>query len=226
MSKRLALLGLLLLVPVPSVGVLAGVVLTPGSVLGRVVFLSGKVWLVGLPLFWYLVLEKGKVSWSRPARGGLGVGAVLGVLIGLAIGAVYWAAGEALIERAAVQQMAQRVGLANRYVYVAGAVYWVVVNAVLEEYVWRWFVVKECRALIGAWGAVVVSAVCFTVHHAIAMQVYFSWEVVALASAGICVGGMVWSWCYVRYGSIWPGYVSHAIVDVAVFAVGYDLIFG
>ena len=45
------------------------------------------------------------------------------------------------------------------------------------------------------------------------------------ASRNKALGGMAWSWCYVRFGSIWPAYVSHAIVDVAVFAVGWDLLF-
>jgi membrane protease YdiL (CAAX protease family) len=42
----------------------------------------------------------------------------------------------------------------------------------------------------------------------------------------VFTGGAIWSWLYVRYRSIWPGYLSHAIVDVAVFAVGWWIIFG
>jgi membrane protease YdiL (CAAX protease family) len=71
----------------------------------------------------------------------------------------------------------------------------------------------------------VVSAICFTLHHIIAMQVYFSWLVVVIASLGVFTGGALWSWCYLRYRSIWPGYISHAIVDIAIFAIGYRLIF-
>ena len=42
-----------------------------------------------------------------------------------------------------------------------------------------------------------------------------------LASAGVFVGGVAWSWLYRRSGSIWPGYLSHAIVDAAIMGVGY-----
>jgi membrane protease YdiL (CAAX protease family) len=41
----------------------------------------------------------------------------------------------------------------------------------------------------------------------------------------VFIGGCVWSWCFLRFRSIWPGYVSHVIVDVAVFAVGYLILF-
>ena len=43
---------------------------------------------------------------------------------------------------------------------------------------------------------------------------------------GVMIGGLVWSWMYMRYRSIWPGWVSHAIVDVAVFGVGAWVLFG
>ena len=39
-------------------------------------------------------------------------------------------------------------------------------------------------------------------------------------------GRASWGWLYLRHRSIWSGYVSHAIVDVAVFVIGYGLIFG
>lgn len=69
------------------------------------------------------------------------------------------------------------------------------------------------------------SALGFTLHHIVALQVYFAWHVTAIASLGLFVGGAIWAWLYLRYSSIWPAYLSHAIVDVAVFAIGYKLIF-
>jgi hypothetical protein len=47
-----------------------------------------------------------------------------------------------------------------------------------------------------------------------------------LGSCGVFLGGAAWSWLYLRYRSIWPGYVSHAIADAAIFIIGYRLIFG
>ena len=58
------------------------------------------------------------------------------------------------------------------------------------------------------------------------LAVFFPPAAVAAGSAGVFAGGVAWSWLYVRYGSIWPGYLSHAIVDVAVFGAGAALLFG
>jgi uncharacterized protein len=99
-------------------------------------------------------------------------------------------------------------------------------NAVLEEYVWRWFVFRKCEALVRiSWLAVLLSAALFTVHHVLALAAQFDWMITLAASAGVFLGGAVWSWCYLRYRSIWPGFVSHVIVDIAIFAIGWRLLF-
>ena len=74
--------------------------------------------------------------------------------------------------------------------------------------------------------AVVASGLCFTIHHVLALRLQFDWNVTILASTGVFVGGTGWSWMYFKYRSIWPGYLSHAIVDVAVFGLGWVIIFG
>ncbi|MCF7954758.1 MAG: CPBP family intramembrane metalloprotease [Phycisphaerae bacterium] len=224
-SKRMALLGLLLLVPAPSIGVFAGMITLPDNVIGKLVFAASKFWILVVPLFWVGFVEKENFSLSRPRNGGFGVAAGLGFLMSLVIVAAYAVFGPLLIDPAGIKSMAAEVGLANRYVYLGGAAYWILVNSVLEEYVWRWFVVKQCRVFMPRWPAIIVSAGCFTIHHIIAMQVYFSWPVTILASMGIFIGGATWSWCYLKYKSIWPGYISHAMVDAAVFGIGYILIF-
>lgn len=218
-------MALSLLLPVPSIGVLFGMILLPEHIAGKLIFFASKVWILAVPLFWHLVIDKQKLSWSEPVHGGFGVAVLIGVVISAIILIGYFAIGKYLIDVQLIKDMAQNTGLANPYVYLCGAVYWITVNSVLEEYVWRWFVVQRCRILMPVSAAIAASAFFFTVHHIVAMQIYFNWLVVTIASVGIFIGGAVWSWCYVRYRSIWPGYVSHAIVDVAVFAIGYFLIF-
>ena len=70
------------------------------------------------------------------------------------------------------------------------------------------------------------SACGFTLHHIFALWAQFDWRVTALASLGVFVGGLLWSWLYLRYRSVWPCWVSHAIVDVPIFVIGWWLIFG
>jgi membrane protease YdiL (CAAX protease family) len=223
-KRTKALLALVLLVPIPSLGTYLGMVGLAGQGLGQALFLASKVWILLLPLVWQLVVKREALSWSKP-HGGFLTGGLLGAGISLVILACYHFLGSRLLEPAQFQKMAANVGLGEVRIYLAAAAYWILANSVLEEYVWRWFVVENCRALLPAGAAIAASALGFTLHHILALHVYCAWPVVVLGASGVFIGGALWSWCYLRYRSVWPGYLSHAIVDVAIFAIGYDLIF-
>ena len=38
------------------------------------------------------------------------------------------------------------------------------------------------------------------------------------------IGGLVWSWTLLRWNSLLPGWISHALVDVAVLVVGASIL--
>ena len=82
------------------------------------------------------------------------------------------------------------------------------------------------RAQRRAWPAVILSALLFTVHHVFALAAQVDWRVTLLASVGVFIGGVTWSWLYRRYRSIWPGYLCHLMADAPIFVIGYVLIFG
>ena len=224
-TRRRAFRALLFLVPAPSLGTALGLVLTPGTVVGQLGFAASKVWIALFPLFWLLYVERAPLSWSGPRRGGLGMGALLGLVIGAVIVGAYFSIGPLLIDTARVRTMAIRAGLGTPGVFLAGAAYWITANSLIEEYVWRWFVFRQCERLMAARTAIFLSAFFFTMHHIVALHVYLDWFGVALTCTGVFVGGAAWSWCYRRYRSIWPGYVSHAIVDLAIFWIAWRLIF-
>jgi membrane protease YdiL (CAAX protease family) len=218
-------IALALLIPAPTIGVLFGMIIAPGTRIGLFIFSFSKVWILILPLLWHLFVDRQPLSLSPARHGGFFVGTALGLMIGLMIVAGYVFIGRKLIDPASFRAPLETTGLGSPRVYLAATAYWAFVNALLEEYVWRWFVVSRLRQLVPAGAAIAWSAAAFTLHHIFAMQVYLPLFVTAVASAGIFIGGVAWSWCYVRYRSVWPGYVSHAIVDLAVFAVGYHVLF-
>ncbi len=224
-----ALLALVLLVPAPSIGAAAGMLIpaTAGTPVGQAIYIAGKVWLVMLPAVWWLWIDRGKLSWSPLRNGGLGVGVALGLLISAAIFAAYMLFGRDLIDSDQVREAAERSGIDVPWRFLVLAVYLCTLNAMLEEYVWRWFVFRKCEVLVkSGWLAVLLSAALFTGHHVLALAAQFDWLVTILASTGVFIGGAAWSWCYLRYRSIWPGFVSHVIVDIAIFIIGWQLIFG
>lgn len=200
-------------------------IIAPGPI-GQTIFMASKVWVAVLPVAWWLWVQKGRLSLSKPTRGGFGVAIASGLIITAGIFGAYWLLGRHWIDAGRVQAMAQQNGIGSTQIYLAMAVYWITVNSLLEEYVWRWFVVRQCEALMNPLAAVVCSAAFFTAHHVIALKVQFDWPVTVLASLGVFIGGAVWSWLYVRYRSVWVCYASHAIVDVPIFVIGWWLIFG
>lgn len=219
MNKK-ALLSLLLLVPAPSLGVLAGMIVWPDTPLGQGIFAFSKLWLFGLPAAWYLLIDKARSSLSRPHKGGFGFGLLSGLLISGVILAAYFLLGGIFIDKGMMAERIRAIGLMNPLLYLGGAAYWICINSVLEEYVWRWFVVRQCKTLLGPIAAVIASALCFTVHHTVALQTFLPPVATVVCSLGVFIGGAVWSWMYVKYESIWPGYLSHAIVDLCIFGIG------
>jgi membrane protease YdiL (CAAX protease family) len=220
-----AFAALLILVPAPTIGVWAAMIQWPGAA-GAAIFLAAKIWLVILPAAWRLLVDRAPLSLSPARRGGFGVAAGLGLAIGAVIVITAAMIGPRWIDEAHVRAMAEQNGIGTPARFLALAAYWILVNSVVEEYVYRWFVFRQCETLAGGAGGALLSAVLFTIHHVVALKVQFDWRVTVLASAGVFLGGWTWSMLYLRYRSIWPGYLSHAIVDVAVYVVGWRIIFG
>jgi len=222
--RQLALLALLLLVPTPSIGTFFSMVLDLGT-LGQMVYALSKLWLVLFPLGWLFFVEKGHWSFSMPNRGGFLTAAIFGIVISIIILLAYRVFASTLIDPELLQQTIQKNQLDVTWRFVALSIYLITVNSLLEEFVWRWFVFKKCEAFLPGFAAVLTSAAFFTFHHIIALRAQMPWTATILCSLGVFVGGSVWSWCYLRYRSIWPGYLCHAIVDLAILAIAYHLIF-
>ena len=219
-------MALLLIAPAPSLGVWAWMIGFPDTATGKAIAIVCKLWLLLLPVVWLLLVQRGRMSLSPPRRGGFGLAILLGLVISAVIFIVYVLLGDRLIDADRVRGIAEQNGIGSPLSYLAVVAYWVLVNSLLEEYAYRWFIFRQCEALMPAWAAVLASAAVFTVHHVIALKVQFPWSATILASLGIFIGGALWSWLYLRYRSVWPCYVSHAIVDIAVFIVGWIIIFG
>jgi membrane protease YdiL (CAAX protease family) len=212
-------------VPVPTLGVLAGMLPWPGAPSGAALFLAAKVWILLFPALWHLLVDRQPPGFSPMRRGGIGAGIVSGLVLSAVVVGAYRFLGDRLIDRGQVLDRMTGMGLTDPAVYLGAAAYWICVNSVIEEYVWRWFVVSRGEVLVGPRLAAPLSAALFTLHHTVAMSLYLSPAAVGLASAGVFAAGAVWSWSYVRYRSVWPGYLSHAMADLAIFGVGYDLLF-
>lgn len=228
-TRTKAFFALLLLVPAPFIGTWFGLYSTEtrGTFFGQTIYVAGKIWILVLPLFWLFFVDRARPSFSPARRGGWAAGIISGLLISTGILIIWIVVGRHWIDREIVREAILAAGLGTPLHYALFAVYIFTINAVLEEYVWRWFVFRKSADLLGkaGIGAVILSALFFTLHHIIALLAQFDPLPTFLAAFGVFVGGCIWSGLYLKYRSIWPGFVSHAIVDIAIFAIGARILF-
>ena len=225
-KSRNAAIALLLLVPAQSIATIV-FYWHFDTAAGKISVAVLRLWIVLLPVLWLKLVDREKVRWSPPKLGGFGVAVALGFAISIFIFAAFAIASHfGVIQSDKVAGSAARTGLNHLGTFILGAIYWITLNSLAEEYVWRWFVFRKFEILIGGKLAVIAAALAFMAHHVIVLAAQFNWPITLAGSLGVFTGGAIWSWLYLRYRSIWPGYVSHAIVDAAIFVTGYCLIFG
>ena len=89
----------------------------------------------------------------------------------------------------------------------------------------RWFVYRLLSWCLPDSVAIVLSSLSFMAHHVVLMVVFFGLTspLAYLFSFGVAIGGGVWAWLYGRSGNFVAAWLRHAIVDMALFVIGYDL---
>ncbi len=222
-ARRRAAWMLAIVIPAPSIGAAMAFWVAPGAA-GNAAYTAGKALLYGIPLLALLFLDGRSVLGGPKRAHAMAIAVGLGLLISAVILAGFGAASGSL----ATGQLASRVeaaGIGTPARFLLLSAYLVLVNSFLEELAFRWFLITRLRLFVGGTVAAVLASLAFTAHHVVVLAAFFPAGLVLACSAGVLVGGLIWSWCFVRFGSIWPGYVSHAIVDIAVLGIGWQLIF-
>ena len=168
-ARRSAAAALLLLVPLPALTTAALLVWWPGPV-GRAVFTAGKAAVLLLPLAWHLLVDRGRIRLTPPRRGTF-MGLAVGALMAAAVMVLYHLLAP-LLDAAALRAKVRLIGLGTRQAFLLGALYWCLVNALLEEYIWRWFIFTRLDRLLPRGGAVFLAALAFLPHHFVAIAAY------------------------------------------------------
>jgi membrane protease YdiL (CAAX protease family) len=200
--------------------------------LQQVVYSGSKVVQFALPVVW-LWLVQGKV-WAlrRPRFTGWPVGVGFGLLVAVSMLGLYYGyfRGSSVLADTPekLKGKLHQFGVDTPTAYLALAVFIVLAHSLLEEYYWRWFVFGRLRTLLSVGAAVVLSSLAFMAHHVVILDVYLPGRFFSATlpfSFGIAIGGAVWAWLYNRADSVWSPWLSHALVDGALFVIGWDLVF-
>ena len=224
-ERKRALIALFLVGLAPTVSIFISFG-TDGGIISQIAYVLSKLWLVVIPLIWYLKIDKGQLSLSKPKQGGYAVAVGLGSGMSALILLTWFMLGDK-IDGSLLRDAVEPVGLLDVRLYIGGVIYWTVFNSLLEEYVFRWFLVVKSEDLVGTGTpAILLSAFIFVIHHTFALLFFgFPWWANLLASVSLFIGGAIFSWLYIRYRSVWMPYIAHAICDIAVFSIGAMIIF-
>ena len=195
----------------------------------------GKGIQFALPLVWVLAVQRAGLRFKPPGRAALIEGGLFGLLVLALMMVLYhgWLKplgylGPQSPVAGAVVDKVQGFGIDTIWKYIALCTFYSLIHSGMEEYYWRWFVFGQLGRLIPVNRAILVSAIGFMLHHVLLLATYFGWFSPAtwLFSAAVAVGGAYWAWLYQRSDSLWGPWLSHLVIDAAIFIVGYDLVVG
>ncbi len=215
----------------PTALTLAYFVLLAGRqrALVQAVYAVGKAVQFGFPLAWTAWSTGRFPRPSLPGRRGAGVGLAFGIAVlagALALQTTLLGAAGGQVA-AAVQAKVAAFGVTSPGRFLALGAFYSLLHSAAEEYYWRWFVFGELRRAVRARTAVAASSAAFAAHHLIIVGTFFGWTslLTPALTLAVAVGGAFWAWLYHRSASLLGPWISHMLVDAAIFAVGYQLAF-
>ena len=222
---------LLLVVAIaPSIGAVSALWLWPGSI-GGGIYVACKCILYGIPavVAWKSVDGRSVLQGIKrglapvPLAFALGSAVLFGGVVLLAWNLYF----RESLDLSNLKAVVAESGLDRPAAYLLMALWLSTGNALLEEFVFRWFVDSRLR-LLGTpiVAAIALSGFIFTAHHILVLAAYFPVGPTIIFSMGIFIGGVCWSLALRRWHSLMPGWISHAFVDMAVFLVGWQMLFG
>jgi membrane protease YdiL (CAAX protease family) len=193
---------------------------------------GGKIVQFLFPVVYLAVIGSG-LKVRRPHFAGLFWGLAFGLLTAGLILGIYTSELSRLFLTPSTRDLVRQkvtamAGGATPLRYLALATFLSVAHSLLEEYYWRWFVFGRLRNLMPAFAAAILSSIAFMGHHVVVLDVYLPnrfWTATVPLSLGIAAGGGVWCWLFHKTGSVYSPWLSHMIVDAAIMAVGYELLF-
>jgi hypothetical protein len=202
------------------------------GVLAPVAYGLSKTVQFAFPVVWLWRFGRDRLQPGWPSFRGLRIGLGFGLLVAALILGAYFGilrghrflAGTPASVLAKVTQL--HVATPGRFVLLA--IFLSGIHSLMEEYYWRWFVFAELRRFLRVTPAIFLSSAAFMLHHVIILGVYFPerfFEAALPFSLCVAAGGAAWAWLYERTGTIYSSWLSHLLIDAAIMAVGYDMVF-
>ena len=197
--------------------------------LQRGVAIVGKSAQFALPVVWVGLICRERLGWIAPTwrgvSGGFGFGLLVFVTMIVAWQHLFEPRGVLDSATDEIRNKVIELGVDSFAGYLILGVFYCLVHSLLEEYYWRWFVFGRLRRYVPIGWAILLSSIAFAAHHVVLLTTYFGWfsPWAWLFSVSVVVGGAFWAWLYQRSGSLYGPWISHLLIDAAIFLIGYQM---
>jgi len=216
----------------PTLGTWVYFIALSGDEWMQVAYAVAKGVQFAFPLVWVFGVQRARPGWPVRGLAGLWPGLLFGAAVATLMcgGYLLLLQDTELMRRLAVgvTQKVTDADAATPGRFLALALFYCLVHSLAEEYYWRWFLYGQMRRTLPAGTANILSSLGFMAHHVLVVWSYLrdDWGAVVVLSLGVAVGGMFWAWLYERSQSLLGPWMSHLLLDAAIMAIGYWMIWG
>jgi len=208
-------------------------VLLAGHPVAMAIYTATKVFTIVWPIIAVVMIEQDPI-WLGAVKvrkhvASLPMGLVTGLLIaGVIIGGYGWTSLGDYVDgfTGEITLKVEQMGIGDPVRYIVFCTFLAGLHSLIEEFFWRWYVFGRLVRVMPAGWAGLLASLAFAGHHYVVLGCYFSPTGTLVFGTGVGIGGALWCWMLRRQKTLLGCWLSHALVDVAVFAVGYRIVFG
>tara|TARA_B100001175_G_scaffold286150_1_gene267665 strand:+ start:380 stop:1012 length:633 start_codon:yes stop_codon:yes gene_type:complete len=209
----------------PTISILFTYSWSESELQGQIFFVFAKLWYILIPVYWIYRIEESRLMFGETNYNGMAESLISGIIMFVVIAVIFLLFGET-IDVELMKLEIGATGLLNLPLFIVGMIYWITINSLVEELVFRQFIGDRLLEITEReYITVFFSAAIFTCHHTVLLSLYFDPWQNALASLGIFIAGVTWSVLWLRHRSLFVCWLSHAIADLAVFGIAYLILF-
>lgn len=157
-------------------------------------------------------------AWVPLDKEGIAYGLAIGAMLMTGIIAGAWLLLEGEVHAVHIRLVLETWGL-TRQLLLPFSLYLVVVNSLLEELLWRGFVLERLLASLNRIQAVVVSSFFYSLYHLIIAVVLFGLFWGGVITLLVFGAGLLWGWMKRWYPAAYATWLSHLLADLGIIAV-------
>ncbi len=223
--NKLFFLGIIPALFIPTVFTYFYFIVFSKSFLGSVFFVLKSTFLITWPLLW-IYLKYFKTDKNKNIKSSIITGFVSGILIFLSSLLLYFLLNKQFeIYKSTIINKLSDFKLNNLFLYFLFGFYMFIINSLIEEFYWRYFVFNGLKIKFSYILAGIIGSIGFTLHHIIILSQYFSISLTIILSSIVCIAGFIWCMTLQKSNNIIGPWISHIIADLIIIIIGYRLIF-